>query len=130
VDPGGRIIWRWSTVEHYEELPLSADSKSLIYAGKNSDVFHTNSIQALPTNRLEASDVRFSPGNILVGQRHTSIVFIIEKRTGKIVWTFHRSIGQHHVSMIPDELPGSGNILLFDTDGEEVTRRSTDISLG
>jgi hypothetical protein len=114
VDPGGRIVWRWSTVEHYEELPLSADSKRLIYAVKNSDVFHTNSIQALPTNRLEASDVRFSPGNILVSQRHTSIVFIIEKRTGKIVWTFHGSIGQHHVSMIPDELPGAGNILLFD----------------
>jgi len=113
------IVWQWSTLDHYDQLGLSDEAKDMI-AGKAglSDVFHSNSIQALPPNQYEADDSRFKSGNILVSQRHTNLVFIIDKETGDIVWrTQQPTVGQHHASMIPSHLQGSGNIILFDNGG-------------
>lgn len=70
-------------------------------------------------------------GNI-VWEWHVSDHFraIIDKETGKIVWKLGpdftetkesrkigQIIGQHHVHMIPQGLPGEGNILIFDNGG-------------
>jgi hypothetical protein len=62
--------------------------------------------------------------------REASIVFIISRKTGKIVWQlgpdFMKTkelrimgpvIGPHHAHMIPRGLPGAGNILVFDNGG-------------
>lgn len=117
IDPTGSIVWQWSTLEHYHQLGISDEGKALIASQSKWDVFHTNSIRTLPVNRFGASDKRFGPGNIIVSQRNTNIVFIIEKATGDIVWKMQETVGQHHASMIQPGLPGSGNIILFDNGG-------------
>lgn len=138
VDESGKVIWRWSTADHFDQLGLSEEGKSDIYndsyPSRNTaaDIFHTNSVQALPANPLESSDPRFAKGNLLVSQRTTNKVFVIDRKTGDIVWLIdHRErfkngqmpIGQHHVTMIPErdisgkKLPGWGRILMFDNGG-------------
>ncbi len=86
VDGNGAVLWRWSTAEHYSQLPLNEDERNIIYREKTADVFHTNSVQELPENKYEADNPAFRKGNILVSQRNNSIVFIIDKATGDIVW--------------------------------------------
>jgi hypothetical protein len=138
VDETGQTVWQWSTANHFDQLGLSDEGKADIYndsyPSRNTaaDIFHTNSVQSLPTNPLEASDPRFAKGNILVSQRTTNKVFVIDRKTKDIVWLIDRRdrfkngqmpIGQHHVTMIPErdisgkKLPGWGRILLFDNGG-------------
>ena len=72
--------------------------------------------------------MRFKPDNIICSARETNIVFIIDKETGKLSGAWGRTIrernihigwiiGQHHAHLIPDGLPGAGNLLLFDNGG-------------
>lgn len=124
VSPSGQILWEWSTADHYEQLELSDEARQIIASGAivpnndPGDVFHTNSIQALPPNPYGEVDARFAPGNILVSQRNTNQVFIIDKTTGDVVWTLAKNtIGQHNARMIPPGLPGHGNITVFDNGG-------------
>ena len=95
------------------------------------DWMHTNSMSALGPNKwYDAGDERFHPGNIIADGREANIIFIISKKTGKIVWKLGPDydaspearaigwiIGQHHAHMIPRGLPGEGNILVFDNGG-------------
>lgn len=83
-----------------------------------------------PNKWYATGDERFHPENIIWDARESNILAIISKETGKIVWKigpdFTESkelrrigqiIGQHHVHMIPQGLPGAGNILIFDNGG-------------
>jgi hypothetical protein len=117
VTPSGEVLWWWSVVDHYDQLGLSTQAKKLIAATTVADIFHTNSIQSLPHNKHESTDERFKAGNILVSQRDTNLVFIIDKLTGNIVWTMKKTIAQHHARMIPPTLIGAGNIIVFDNGG-------------
>jgi outer membrane protein assembly factor BamB len=118
INGTGQILWQWSTLEHYDQLGLSDEAKSIIASSPEiTEVFHTNSIQSLPQNRHADNDDRFKPGNVLVSQRNTNIVFVIDRATGNIVWHMEATIGQHHASMVPPDLAGAGNILLFDNGG-------------
>ena len=120
VDKDGNIVWEWSTAEHFDELELSDEAKQIIAEGKlygGKSIFHTNSIQKIPHNKNEKSSLQFSFGNILVSQRNTNIVFVIDRQSGHIVWRLKETIGQHHVKMIPRNLVDSGNIMLFDNGG-------------
>ena len=114
-----QVVWKWSTLDHYDQLGLSKKAKEIISHKrlKPSDVFHSNSINSLPPNQYEVTDSRFKAGNILVSQRNSNIVFIIDRASGDIVWKMQDTIGQHHASMIPKPLSGAGNILLFDNGG-------------
>ncbi len=48
---------------------------------------HVNSVAPLPENKLyDASDERFSPGNILLNARNINMVHLIDKETKEIVW--------------------------------------------
>ena len=118
VNPEGEIVWEWYTSEHFDEFGFSADAKELI-AEHGGDWSHTNSIQSLPDNSL--GDTRFRKGNILVSQRHTNIIFIIDKDSGQIVWKIdpdeNLTIGQHDAKMIEEGFSGAGNILVFDNGG-------------
>ena len=49
--------------------------------------------------------------------RETNKVFIVDRLTDEVVWSFGGAIGQHHARMIPPGLAGAGNILLFDNGG-------------
>jgi hypothetical protein len=119
IDPAtDDIVWEWSTAEHYDQLPLTAAERALIVDQDRIDIFHTNSVAPLPEagHDLDAHPY-FRPGNLLVGQRQTNLVFIVDRDSGDIVWSMSRdlgNIGQHMPRMIPTGLPGAGNILLFD----------------
>ncbi|MEM7205543.1 MAG: aryl-sulfate sulfotransferase [Planctomycetota bacterium] len=112
VDPQGQIVWTWWTHEHFDELQLSAQALGFIFV-TGGDWAHTNAATPLPANRH--ADPAFRAGNILLSQRSPNNVFIIDRTTGQVVWTMGLATeGQHHVQMIGYDLPGGGNILLFD----------------
>lgn len=117
VDRTGSVVWAWSTVDHIDDLPITEPERAYIRSLEVATVFHTNSIQALPPNRLEAEDRRFRRGNILASQRDTNIVFLLDRQSGDVVWSYKDAIGQHHARMIPHHLPGAGNILIYDNGG-------------
>jgi hypothetical protein len=118
VNKAGEIVWEWSALEHYEELGLSQEAKEYLNSHPEIvDVFHTNSVQALPPNNFENTDSRFKAGNILISQRHTSRLLIVDRASGSVVWSAANTIAQHHASMIPPSLQGGGNILVFDNGG-------------
>ncbi|HHU30650.1 MAG: aryl-sulfate sulfotransferase [Bacillota bacterium] len=138
VDWDGRVVWEWNCHEHFEELGFTEQMKKVLYRNPNmlptgggmGDWMHINSLSLLgPNPWYDAGDMRFKPDNIICSARETNIVFIIDKETGKIVWRLGPDysgaeyvhigwiIGQHHAHLIPDGLPGAGNLLLFDNGG-------------
>jgi Arylsulfotransferase (ASST) len=101
----GRLLFNWSMVRH---VPLS---ESMAKFPKNGywDPYHLNSVS------------QDSDGNLLVCARHTSTVYKISRRTGRIIWklggkhsSFRMGPGasfyyQHDALRQPD-----GTITLFD----------------
>ena len=117
VDSAGLLVWDWSTSNHYSELPYTTAERSLIYAanaGGKANIYHSNAMSVLPPNPLEATDPRFAAGNILVSQRDTNLIFIVDRQTGAVVWTDRQAIGQHQ----PHMLSATGSILMLDNGGE------------
>ena len=102
-----------------------------------------NSAKSLGTNRWHDLDpgTIFHPDNIVVSFRKANIVALIDKSSGAIAWRLgpyycaaagaqHQRInvhtvprpldqtsGQHNPHMIAADLPGAGNILVFDNQG-------------
>jgi hypothetical protein len=139
VDRQGKIKWEWTCSEHFEEMGFSVRSKKTLTrnpgmkpaGGGMGDWMHMNSMSTLGPNRFyDSGDKRFHPDNIIWDGRQTNITAIIDKKTGKIVWQLGpyftasqalrkigQIIGQHHAHIIPQGLPGEGNILVFDNGG-------------
>jgi hypothetical protein len=134
----GERVWEWTCSDHFDELGFDAEAINAIYHNPNlrdggtlmGDWMHTNSMSVLgPNPWYDAGDERFHPDNIIIDGRETNILAIIEKKTGKIVWRvgpdYSRGpekqlgwiVGQHHCHMIPQGLPGAGNILVYDNGG-------------
>lgn len=104
-----------------------------------NDWQHINSVSYLgPNPWYRKGDERFHPDNIIWDGRTSNITAIIARhdhpkgkwQSGDIVWKIgpdfvpgtqeHRLgqiIGQHMAHMIPNGLPGAGNILMFDNGG-------------
>lgn len=78
---------------------------------------------------------RFAPENILFDSRNANFIAIIDRHTGHIVWTLGPNFaatersskvprpvdqisGQHDAHLIEAGLPGAGNLLVFDNQGE------------
>ena len=101
-----------------------------------------NDMQVLGPNRwFAAGDLRFTPGNIMIDTRKGNVILILDKRTGKAVWRLGPDFpgsefspdqriqrqdlprpvdqlsGQHDAHLIPEGLPGAGNLLVFDDQG-------------
>ncbi|MCL5746171.1 MAG: arylsulfotransferase family protein, partial [Acidobacteria bacterium] len=61
-------------------------------------------------------DKRFAPGNLLLCNRSNSLIFIVERSTGKIVWKWgwgpRGLVGPHHPTMLHN-----GNIVTYDNGG-------------
>jgi hypothetical protein len=90
-----------------------------------------NSMSLLGPNKwFDQGDERFHPDNIVWCGRNTNIIAITDKKTGKIVWQvgpdftatqelrkLRQIVGQHHAHIIPEGLPGEGNMLVFDNGG-------------
>jgi outer membrane protein assembly factor BamB len=66
----GQVIWEWHALGH---VPIS-DSYRPYVSGRPYDYFHMNSVQQLPD------------GNILISSRDTWTVYLIDKKTGDIIW--------------------------------------------
>jgi outer membrane protein assembly factor BamB len=135
----GKIVWEWYCNDHFDEFDFSEEAKNAMYrnpglvpaGGGMGDWMHTNAMSLLGPNRwYDAGDERFHPDNIIWDGRHTNIIAITDKKTGKIVWKvgpdylatpelrkLRQIIGQHHAHMIPRGLPGEGNVLVFDNGG-------------
>jgi hypothetical protein len=131
--------FEWSTCEHFNQFGFSAETKHGMYVNpgilEDGDIFHMNSMSLLGPNKWYTEDpvkyACFNPQNIIISSRHTNFVAIISRDTGDIVWKIGpdyskdteegRKLGQliglHHAHMIPQGLPGEGNILLFDNGG-------------
>jgi hypothetical protein len=65
----GKVIWEWHSLGH-----VPVDYSYANYSSSPYDYFHMNSIQQL------------SSGNILISSRNTWAVYLINKKTGKIIW--------------------------------------------
>ena len=96
-----------------------------------------NDMHVLGPNRwFRGGDSRFDPENIMMDARNGNFTVIIEKKTGKIVWRIgpyyppirgpgsrlprpvDQISGQHDAHLIPEGLPGAGNLLMFDNQGD------------
>lgn len=138
VDWQGNVVWEWRCSDHFHELGFDDAARAALRNNPNmrasgggmGDWMHINSMSALGPNKwYDAGDARFHPDNIIWDARESNIIAIIDKQSGKIVWQLGPDyskpelkhigwiIGQHHAHMIPQGLPGAGNILIFDNGG-------------
>jgi len=139
VDEEGNILWSWELMEHWDEFGLEEIAKAVFhrYFVKHEETdyvkdIYCNNVNYLGPNRwYDKGDERFHPENIISDIRILNTSFIIDRKTGTLVWRlgpgFTHSkevqeigqiVGQHHVHMIPRGLPGEGNVLLFDNGGQ------------
>lgn len=144
VAPDGSVVWKWVASEHLAEFGLNKAALELLRspgARRRSSLLTINNMSPLGMNRwYRSGDQRFHPDNILIDSREANFIVIIDKRTGKIVWRMgpdypgafdfsalknSRQVprpvdqisGQHDAHLIPEGLPGAGNLLLFDNQG-------------
>jgi len=113
VNLDGEVVWEWHAHDHLD-LNLFSPLTPL------GDWLHGNSIAPLPENKwFDAGDERFRPGNILFNARNINMMYIIDKKSGDVVWEgTHNYKGgmahSHEPEMIVKGRPGAGNIILFD----------------
>jgi hypothetical protein len=124
VNRAREIVWEWHAYEHLDLNNERVFADPAWWAGPYNnapcDWTHFNTVQALPENRwYDAGDARFRPGNVLVSPRTMDRIYIIDRETEEVVWSYRGDYrggisGQHEPHMIEPELPGAGNILMFD----------------
>ena len=74
IDRNGNKLWSWSTLDHFNDFPLTDEQKNAIFknpnfqsASKEGDVFHINYASYLGPNKwFDQGDQRFKPNNILM----------------------------------------------------------------
>lgn len=139
IDEDGDIEWAWSLFDHWDQLGVATTARMVHFhhapefgnAGYVKTTYCNNVNWLGPNKWYDAGDERFHPLNIISDIRNLNVSFIIDHRSGDIVWRlgpdFEASkplqdigqiVGQHHVHMIPRGLPGEGNILIFDNGGQ------------
>jgi hypothetical protein len=134
----GQVVWDWLASDHVDELGFSEEARNAIHRSvqfnesrESADWLHINSANYLGPNRwYDDGDLRFHPDNIMISSRTANIIAIIN-RNGNIVWRMGpdytetpqlakvgQIIGQHNPHLIPEGLPGAGNLLVFDNGGQ------------
>jgi hypothetical protein len=109
----GKTVSEWKTWEHLDVNMFSPMCPI-------NDWTHMNSIQELPENKwFDGGDKRFAPGNLLINPRNLDEIYIIDRKTGKVVWSGGHGYKTglqhcHEPTMVEKGLPGAGNILIFD----------------
>lgn len=146
VDWDGNVTWQWFGCEHFEQMGFDEVARDAIRTApvmfmdpNETDYLHTNSASWLGPNKwYDQGDLRFHPDNVIFDCRSNNLTAIIARhdhpdgqwKSGDIVWKIgpqftadypeHKLgqiIGQHHAHMIPQGLPGAGNIMIFDNGG-------------
>ena len=115
VNKQGEVVWDWYTAQHFDEFGYPDETRQLMDES-GGDIFHTNTVSPLPGNALESADSRFRKGNLLSCQRSTNVIYIVDKASTEVVWTWGAKKGQlvgpHHPIMLHN-----GNILIYDNGG-------------
>lgn len=126
INKEGKEVWSWKFYEHFDinycGLRPCADGEGKQLKPKTlKDWSHTNSLSQLGPNKwYDGGDERFHPENLLILPRRFWIPMIIERKSGKVVWTYEEQdyrggLGApHEVQMIEQGKPGEGNILILD----------------
>lgn len=135
VDASGQLTgFSWMGADHFAELGFDAQATADIRSRNENAAYlewlHGNSISLLgPNHWYDEGWTEFHPDNIMYSSRSASLVIIISRETGEVVWrigphfegrpeeALGQFAGQHHPHMIPLDLPGAGNILVFDNGG-------------
>lgn len=105
-----QVIWEWHFAPHIKQIEkLIGEKISPVQPG--GDYPHINTIESIPDNPLAAKDSRFKKGNLIISARQISVVFIIDKESGDVVWAWGPGeiVGQHEPTMLEN-----GNLLIFD----------------
>jgi hypothetical protein len=147
IDWEGDILFEWNAYEHYDQMGFHEEAQWAIMniqVGRpptpTTDWQHLNTAGYVGPNKWyeEYGDLRFHPDNIIFDSRTANYMGIIARyphpdglwNSGDIVWKVgpHYSsgyeekkldqiIGLHHAHIIPRDLPGEGNVLVFDNGG-------------
>ena len=132
----GKIDWQWTASDHLGEFGFDAAARAAIKAAprpkarRGFDWLHLNSAAYVGPNQwFDQGDKRFDPSNVIISSRQASFIAIVA-RNGSVVWRigpdFTQSkkleaigqiIGQHDAHLIPEGLPGAGDLLVFDNGG-------------
>jgi hypothetical protein len=128
---GSLTGFEWYASEHFNEIGFDKISKFGIFLFPAIQGWlHLNTCSELGDNIwYDMGYEEFNPKNIITCSRHANFLAIINRSTGKIVWKvgpnyyklpekkLGKIIGPHHAHLIPEGLPGAGNILVFDNGG-------------
>lgn len=152
VSPEGKVLWQWKASEHLDELgfgpaafeamqsyppadnPVAGRHAATAKPGGGYDWLHVNCLSYVGPNHWYDEDpvkyAAFHPDNVLFNSRDANLMAIVDRKTGKIVWSLGpdfapgsenakvgQIIGAHGAHVIPKGLPGAGNILFFDNGG-------------
>jgi len=140
VDWNGNLTgFEWHASDHFDQFGFNWKEKIGIYLNPGlgltrvGDILHINSVSEIGENKwFDSGDERFHPKNLIIDSRHGNFIVIIDRTTGDIVWKvgpdfgtrwpskngkLGQLIGMHNAHIIPEGLPGAGNILVFDNGG-------------
>ena len=134
--------FEWHASDHIDEMgfdsiarkgiSLNPGGPGVLLGCLPGDWIHINSMSLIGENRwYDEGDGRFNPENIIISSRHANFIAIISRDTGEIIWRIGpdyseeteegrklgQMIGPHHAHIVPEGLPGEGNILVFDNGG-------------
>jgi hypothetical protein len=135
---GTTILWEWHASDYFEQMGFDEPARQAIFAALGRierhtgrfDWLHINSLSWIGPNRwcpdpddAEGCDHRFHPDNLIWDSREANILAITARhdhpqgawQAGDIVWRVGPDY--HHAHLIPEGLPGAGNVLVFDNGG-------------
>jgi hypothetical protein len=147
IDWAGNVLFEWNAYQFYSQMGFHNEARDAIMniqVGRpptpTTDWQHFNSASYVGPNKWyeDYGDLRFHPDNIIYDSRTANYMAIIARYNhpeagiaqGDIVWKVgphysadydeHKvgqNIGVHMAHLIPKDLPGEANILVFDNGG-------------
>lgn len=135
INPDGDVVWQWRASDHLGQLGFTGKRLQQLKNTKDPDFLHLNTAAPLgPNHWYDAGDKCFAPDNILVNSRNVNVTAIIDRQSGNVVWRMgpdfpdvelngkvprpvDQTVGAHDPHIIPKGLPGAGDLLIFDNQG-------------
>ena len=117
-----------------KDNPVAARHAATVKPGGGYDWLHINCLSYVGPNKWYDEDpvkyAAFHPDNVLFNSRDANLMAIVDRKTGRIVWRLGpdfrpgtpdagvgQIVGAHGAHIIPEGLPGEGNLLFFDNGG-------------